>query len=130
MYTISDSAYKLLKHDVLTILDTAVHHHMPKALDAPRQESYNYGVDSQLDPHLYFHFQFQGVYIYVRRYNKLFTVCCEHFSPALPSNRFIDNGFGEFASLDLALSAFKDCVLSVLTAYVGSEVIFQQLDLY
>lgn len=130
MYTISDSAYRLLKHDVLTILNTAFNCHEPKYKDAPRQESYDYAVDSQLNPHLFFHFQFQGVYIYVRRYRDSFTVCCEHFCPSLPRNQYVADGYGDFASLDFALSAFNDCVRSVLTAFTGSELTFQQLELY
>lgn len=137
MYTLSDAAMKLIKHDLKVILDDASHH-----VSLPSDEKYirssNFEVDSRLHPADFFHFQFQSKYIYLHYTQHVYTICCEHFIPRhLPPFRsknvnleIYRNFFGEFDSFDIAVHAFVDVVHEALDYCVSNEVEFYQLEIF
>lgn len=134
MYQISDSAYNLLKNNVLRILDTATKY-VSLQKDYASSSSYNIGVDAVLNPHEFFHLQFRNVYIYVRRYGSTseyhYCVVVErHEFPYCARNPYINNGYGDFDHLNDALVLFREFCQKLFTAYVGKEYEFTQLELY
>lgn len=141
MYTLSDSAFKLLRYDLNQILDSASHHQV-SSTDAPFVKSSNYDVDSQINPHNFFHLQFQGKYTYVYKLKNTpslpYTIVCEHFVPKslrpyFEKTQSLDlykHCFGAFWTLYDAVVAFSHVCADLFEFSLSNDVEFRQLEIF
>lgn len=137
MYTLSDSAFNLLKHDLKVILDSASHH-VTEPTDDKYIRSSNYAVDSRVNPSDFFHCQFQGKYVYLyKTHQGDYTIVCERFIPSQYKSykstvdlEIYRNAFGSFEDFESAVLAFVTVCHDMLHYAVSNEVEFNQLELY
>lgn len=116
MYTLTDSAYQLLKRDIQRILESCKHHEQfrnekPDFTDLRFDEA-----TVCLRPQDYFHFQFGRFYICLVRnkVSEVYSLQCYRWIPAdfecVSNFSLVDKQFGRFHSVNEALEAFyKEC---------------------
>lgn len=131
MYKMTDSAYKLLKHDINKILDGCV-----RLETAPIGDTFNdsqyFHVDVQTKPHLFYHFQFgrfKLAVIYTR--DKKYSLFSEKWIPEYPprDNLWSAGIFGSFDDLNSALEAFFRTCKKCMDYVLDHPVEYMQLDL-
>lgn len=138
MYYLSDTAMQLLKKDIQVILNSCAHHRTSEK-DFDFVKSSDFVADSQVDPHKFFHFQWQNKYCYIHRLKLLnkYSIYCYNFYPRnlasyLP-NSDVDlyrNSYGIFDNFSDALSAYAGVVKNLLDFCTSVDYEFYQLELY
>lgn len=137
MYTLSDEMLKLLKFDVLKILDSCKHIDTPAHHERDLQNATDYFAQSFLNPQDYFFFRFRRVYLAIVLTRQTYHVLCENYRPrnipqsdVTSSHLLAKNLFGDYIELKDAFIAFRECVIDVLNMYLNIPQTWQQLELY
>ena len=137
MYVLSDEIYKLLKFDVLKIIDSAIKQTSPYKPQDHLQNECDYFAQSFVNPQDYFFFRFRKMYLKIVLTRKTYHIYCEFYRPrSLPqsvvtaSHYLAKNLFGDFEKLLDAFRAFSDCVIDIINTELCIPHHWEQLELF
>lgn len=137
MYQLTDEIYRLLKHDVLKIIDSCKKTANPERYDLELQVPFDYFAQSFVNPQDYFYFRFRRVFLKVVRTHKVYHLYTENWQPtAVFSNSVVTasvylkkNLFGDFDNLESAVKLFYAEVKRVMDYFLSIPKEWEQLEL-